>query len=403
MKVYIGSCGMGLGHVTRCSVIAGEFSRRGMDVYFSSYSDGFDYLKRTGFRCFAAVPVSFRTREDGTIDLKLTMTQNGVTISLWKFLKQLVGELVQIGSYGPDVVVSDTRISTLIAGFLFRKPTLLILNQYSVQMPNYDRPVKLWDRFMLFSAQIAWKYASKVLELLWGLGNVIVVPDLKPPFTISRYNLTIPVGFKRKVKMIGPLSPGEKTRSIAGLPNGIHSVTREFRPLVFACVSGPNSDRKHLVNILSGILREVPDEWNLVLSSGDPKGSTVARQVGRLTYYEWMEHDAYEEHFDKAAVIVSRAGHGTIMRAVTKAKPMVLIPPPNHTEQANNARRAEEIGLAVVLDQATLNGDVLTRAVKDSLANNASSAETVRDLAGRDGGVEAIVEIVRELAVSPRF
>src|SRR2546422_323766 len=41
-----------------------------------------DYLKRSGFTYFSAIPLSFRTRMDGTIDPKMTMSQNGVTVGL---------------------------------------------------------------------------------------------------------------------------------------------------------------------------------------------------------------------------------------------------------------------------------------------------------------------------------
>ena len=143
MRLYIGPCGLGLGHITRCDAIAREFSSEGVDVLFSSYLDALDYLKRSGFTYFSAIPLSFRTREDGTIDPKMTMSQNGVTVGLWGFIRQLIGEVRQISAFEPDVVISDTRISTLIAAFILRKPRILILNQYSVQMPKDDRRHRL--------------------------------------------------------------------------------------------------------------------------------------------------------------------------------------------------------------------------------------------------------------------
>ena len=82
MRLYIGPCGLGLGHITRCDAIAREFSNEGEEVLFSSYLDALDYLKRSGFTYFSAIPLSFRTREDGTIDPKMTMSQNGVTVGL---------------------------------------------------------------------------------------------------------------------------------------------------------------------------------------------------------------------------------------------------------------------------------------------------------------------------------
>jgi UDP-N-acetylglucosamine--N-acetylmuramyl-(pentapeptide) pyrophosphoryl-undecaprenol N-acetylglucosamine transferase len=391
LRLYIGPCGLGLGHITRCDAIARELSSEGVDVLFSSYLDALDYLKRSGFTYFSAIPLSFRTREDGTIDLKMTMSQNGVTVGLWGFIRQLIGEVRQISSFEPHVVISDTRISTLIAAFILRKPRILILNQYSVQIPEDDKKHRLADRPMLFIAKIIWKYASAMLELAWGASDLIIVPDLKAPYTISRYNLAIPPGIRGKVRLVGPL-----TRSRNRIPNGArHSISD--RPLVFACVSGPATDRKYLVNKLTDILGSFPGDYELILSCGDPNGSFDEKKTGRLTVHEWMTEQSYWKTFERADVIVSRAGHETIMKAISEGKPLVLIPPPNHTEQANNARRAEELGVAVVLDQSGLDSKELAGAVSKSLEHNGENARRLSRTLGSESGIRAVVDAVSQL------
>jgi UDP-N-acetylglucosamine--N-acetylmuramyl-(pentapeptide) pyrophosphoryl-undecaprenol N-acetylglucosamine transferase len=392
--LYIGPCGLGLGHITRCDAIAREFSKEGVDVLFSSYLDALDYLKRSGFTYFSAIPLSFRTREDGTIDPKMTMSQNGVTVGLWDFIRQLIGEVQQISAFEPDVVISDTRISTLIAAFILRKPRILILNQYSVQMPKDDRKHRWADRPMLFAAKIIWRYVSAMLELAWGVSDRIIVPDLKAPYTISRYNLAIPPGIRRKVRLVGPLTPSK-----LNFPNGARPAGNA-RPLVFACVSGPATDRKYLVNKLTDILKEFPGNYELILSCGDPNGSFGEKKIGNLTVHEWMTEQSYWRTFERADVIVSRAGHETIMKAISEGKPSVLIPPPNHTEQANNAKRAEELGVAVVLDQSKLDRDELAGAISRSLKDNRGNAYRLSETLGSESGIRAVVEAVSQL-VSP--
>ena len=394
MRLYIAPCGLGLGHITRCDAIAREFSSEGVDVLFSSYLDALDYLKRSGFTYFSAIPLSFRTREDGTIDPKMTMSQNGVTVGLWGFIRQLIGEVRQISAFEPDVVISDTRISTLVAAFILRKPRILILNQYSVQMPKDDTKHRLADRPMLFAAKIIWRYISAMLELAWGISDLIIVPDLKAPYTISRYNLAIPPGIRRKVRLVGPLTP-----SRLNIPNGIqHAGT--VRPLVFACVSGPATDRRYLVNKLTDILKEFPGDYELILSCGDPNGSFGEKRIGNLVVHEWMTEQSYWKTFERADVIVSRAGHETIMKAISEGKPLVLIPPPNHTEQANNAKRAEELGVAVVLDQSRLDARELAEAISKSLKDNRENAQRLRGTLGSESGIGAVVEAVSELVAA---
>jgi UDP:flavonoid glycosyltransferase YjiC (YdhE family) len=382
---------LGLGHITRCDAIAREFSNENVDVLFSSYLDALDYLKRSDFTYFSAIPLSFRTREDGTIDPKMTMSQNGVTVGLWDFIRQLIGEVRQISAFEPDVVISDTRISTLIAAFILRKPRILILNQYSVQMPKDDRKHRRADRPMLFAAKIIWRYISAMLELAWGVSDLIIVPDLKAPYTISRYNLAIPPGIRRKVRLVGPLTPSRH-----GTPNGVQHA-RKARPLVFACVSGPATDRKYLVSKLTDILKEFPGDYELILSCGDPNGSFGEKRIGKLTVHEWMTEQSYRRTFERADVIVSRAGHETIMKAISEGKPLVLIPPPNHTEQANNAKRAEELGVAVVLDQSRLDAEELAGAISKSLKDNWENAQRLSGTLGSESGIRAVVDAVSQL------
>ena len=391
MRLYIGPCGLGLGHITRCDAIAREFSKEGEEVLFSSYLDALDYLKRSGFTYFSAIPLSFRTREDGTIDPKMTMSQNGVTVGLWGFVRQLIGEVRQISAFQPHVVISDTRISTLVAAFILRKPRILILNQYSVQMPKDDRKHRLADRPMLFAAKIIWRYISAMLELAWGVSDLIIVPDLKAPYTISRYNLAIPSGIMRKVRLVGPITPPR-----LNIPNGIRKAGN-VRPLVFACVSGPATDRKYLVNKLTDILMDFPGDYELVLSCGDPNGSFGEKKIGNLLVHEWMTEQSYWKTFERADVIVSRAGHETIMKAISEGKPLVLIPPPNHTEQANNAKRAEELGVAVVLDQSRLDSQELAGAISECLKNNRENAQRLSATLGSESGIRAVVEAVSQL------
>jgi UDP-N-acetylglucosamine--N-acetylmuramyl-(pentapeptide) pyrophosphoryl-undecaprenol N-acetylglucosamine transferase len=392
--LYIGPCGLGLGHITRCDAIARALSNEGVDVLFSSYLDALDYLKRSGFTYFSAIPLSFRTREDGTIDPKMTMSQNGVTVGLWGFIRQLIGEVRQISAFEPDVVISDTRISTLIAAFILRKPRILILNQYSVQMPKDDRKHRLADRPMLFAAKIIWRYISAMLELAWGVSDLIIVPDLKAPYTVSRYNLAIPPGIMRKVRLVGPLTPSKVNIPNVARHSGI------ARPLVFACVSGPATDRKYLVNKLTDILRKFPGDYELILSCGDPNGSCGENMIGNLAVHEWMTEQSYWKTFERADVIVSRAGHETIMKAISEGKPLVLIPPPNHTEQANNAKRAEELGVAVVLDQSRLDTEELARAISSSLKDKKENARRLSETLGSKSGIGAVVEAVSQIVAA---
>jgi uncharacterized protein (TIGR00661 family) len=263
-----------------------------------------------------------------------------------------------------------------------------------VQMPKDDRKHRLSDRPMLFAGKIIWKYISAMLELAWGVSDLIIVPDLKAPYTISRYNLAIPPGIRRKVRLVGPL-----TRPKMRLPNGVRHAGTD-NPLVFACVSGPATDRKYLVTKLTQILKGFPGSYELVLSCGDPNGSFGEKKIGNLTVHEWMTEQSYWRTFERADVIVSRAGHETIMKAVSEGKPLVLIPPPNHTEQANNAKRAQELGVAVVLDQSKLDEAELAVAITRTLKDNKENAVRLSETLDSESGIQAVVDAVSQLVAA---
>jgi UDP-N-acetylglucosamine:LPS N-acetylglucosamine transferase len=245
---------------------------------------------------------------------------------------------------------------------------------------------------MLFAAKIIWKYISAMLELAWGVSDLVIVPDLKAPCTISRYNLAIPPGIRKKVRLVGPLTPTKR-----GLPNGVE-LARKRKPMIFACISGPATDRKYLVNELTYIFKGFPDDYELILSCGDPNGSFEEKRMGKLTVHEWMTEQLYWRTFERADVIVSRAGHETIMKAISQGKPLVLVPPPNHTEQANNAKRAEELGVAVVLDQSGLGGSELAGAIQKSLGENRETARKLSESLISESGIQEVVDAVYRLA-----
>jgi UDP:flavonoid glycosyltransferase YjiC (YdhE family) len=88
------------------------------------------------------------------------------------------------------------------------------------------------------------------------------------------------------------------------------------------------------------------------------------------------------------------------MKAISEGKPLVLIPPPNHTEQANNAKRAGELGVAVVLDQSMLDAEELAGAISRSLKDNRENAQRLSETLGSESGIRAVVEAVSQLVAA---
>ena len=401
LHVYIAPCGIGLGHITRSLPIAEELERRGNKVAYSTYLDGLDFAKHNHLPTYEAVPINFRVTGDGTIDFKRTAATSGFSLGIRTFLRQVTLEIKFMKNFKPDVVLSDSRASSLVAARLMRIPVVLMLNQFSIDIIRRPttRSMSLFDRLFFFIANLGWRFVRTAIALVWGRSQLILIPDLPAPYTISVGNLAIPKRYIHKVKLIGPIvnSNGQTAQNQNQMKHRLGFSGAQ--PLVYAAVSGPKVERETLANLLSDSLETSSDDYEVVLSRGDPKGGREPRRVHGATVYEWIEN---QDDFIKASdLVVSRAGHGTIMKSLVYGKPMVLVPIPEHTEQYGNARRAASLHVAQVLDQNRLTHQTLKLAIHELLQNteypshSAEIMKTATSLHAIDAACEAISRQVK--------
>ena len=375
MRVYVAPCGIGLGHITRCEPIADALVSQGAEVVYSTYSDGLDYARRRGLPTLPTVPIGFKAKEDGTVDFKMTAATSGFSLGVRRFLKQLTAEIRNIKRFKPDVVLSDSRVSSLIAGKLMGVPVALILNQFRVEIVKKPSAKKISpvERLFFLIVNIFWLFFRTFLGGVWARSDLMLIPDFPAPYTISASNLAIPKRYKKKVKLIGPIVSDEpRERPSGGALNGsLFFASR--KPLIYAAISGPKTERTVLADLLLESLRRFPSEYEVVASRGEPNGSSAPVRDGNLTVYDWVE-DQYEL-MKVSDVVVSRAGHGTIMKAIMLGKPMILIPIPDHTEQYGNAKRASKLGLAEIVPQREITAERLLDATKRLLRSPPAGIE----------------------------
>jgi UDP-N-acetylglucosamine--N-acetylmuramyl-(pentapeptide) pyrophosphoryl-undecaprenol N-acetylglucosamine transferase len=390
LRVYLAPCGIGLGHITRAHPIANELKHRGIETVFSTYLDGLDYAKHNHLPTYEAVPINFRVTNDGTIDFKRTAATSGFSLGIRRFLEQVIREIQLLKQYGPDVVLSDSRASSLVAAWLLRIPVVLMLNQFRVEIirrPS-NRKLSPVDRLFFFIANIGWLFIRTAIQLVWGKSRVMLIPDLPSPYTISVGNLAIPRRYGDKVKLIGPIV--ERTHENTTTP--IDAIRRKLglaprKRFIYAAVSGPKVEREILAAILLGCFKRMSREYQIVLSRGDPEGSRTTRSTGGVKVYDWIEK---QDDFIRASdLVVGRAGHGTIMKALTYGKPMVVVPIPDHTEQYGNARRAVSLHVAEMIDQDSLDYENLKSKVGQVLASPGYTANA-RRIGERASGMNAV-------------
>jgi UDP:flavonoid glycosyltransferase YjiC (YdhE family) len=389
-RVYFSPCGIGLGHVGRTLPIAEELRSLGAEVMFSTYHEGVDFVRRAGFPVVASPAVSLESDSTGRIDLRASMIRQGLP-ALPRFMQQVTAEMEYMKAFEPDVVVSDTRLSPIVAGKLLGLPVALMLNQFLPMVPRSESNRTL--------SRIVDGSILTLLSQGWGSSDVIMIPDFPEPYTISLDSLRIPEAFRHLVRMVGfilPRKPDEvadtgRVREEAGASEGDR--------LIYAAISGPVQERVPLTRALTSVFEEFPEGFKVVMSLGDPDGGPEPSSSGALTTIPWVV-DRFE-YLKACDLVVCRGGHNTIMQSICYGRPSIIIPVPGHTEQYANARRARELGFSEVLHQRDLSREPLLE-ITDRMLSDVELRERLDDISlkGYTNGLENAIKAISELIQS---
>jgi UDP-N-acetylglucosamine--N-acetylmuramyl-(pentapeptide) pyrophosphoryl-undecaprenol N-acetylglucosamine transferase len=389
MRVYFAPCGIGLGHVGRCIPIARKLLEKKGDVIFSTYREGVGYVKQENFPLIEAPPIGFQVKTDGTVDFRQTAVNPGPFFASFTFSKQINAEIQTIESFDPDVVVSDSRMSSILAARILGIPRICILNQFQVIIPRKNRFLNL--------AKFADSVTLTIVGKMWTSGNLVLIPDFPKPYTICTGNLTIPKSYRKNVRLIGPILPVH--------PNALPT-EKELReklrlsidkPVIFAPISGPVKEKAFLIGILRKILLEFPDDYEVVISLGYPNAGNEPVHHDNVTIYKWVPNRF--EYLKACDLVIGRAGHGTITQCMSYGKPMILVPTPSHTEQLSNSKQAENLGVAKTIQQEELSKEKLLKSVQQLLESKVHERlKEVQKETLKHDGLENAVKTIIEMA-----
>jgi len=389
LRIYFGVCGIGLGHAGRCIPIAEELQKRGAEVMFSTYRDAVKYIEHAGFPLVNAPPVGFVVKPDGTVDFRQTVANPGPILASFTLTKQVEFEIKYIRAFKPDVVVSDSRVSPILAAKMLGVPDICILNQFQIIIPRRSRLLRL--------AKLVDTGALAVIGKLWTSGAThLMIPDFPPPYVLSAGNLRIPKSYQKRVKIIGPILPvhpddlpsKEELREKLGLSSNL--------PFIFVPISGPVKERAYITGLLRKIMLEMPSEYQIVMSLGYPNYNGKPVKKGNVTIYGWVPNRF--EYLKACDLVISKAGHGTLTQSVSYGKPMILIPTPSHTEQLNNAYRLKELGVAEVLEQHQVSRETLLEMIRKMFNDDTYKKrmdEIHKDIAELNGLKTAVEMIIK--------
>jgi UDP-N-acetylglucosamine--N-acetylmuramyl-(pentapeptide) pyrophosphoryl-undecaprenol N-acetylglucosamine transferase len=380
LRVYVAAFGSGMGHASRKAALGKELIARGDQLAFSSSGEVTAWLRARGYRCNDVPLVDVVFNSSGAFSALETLKYSPVLLA--RLCRQVHREVANIGRFAPQVVVSDSVVSTVAASRLRGVRSVAVLNQLRlISSPSTPRAI----------GQALAGGSITLVNALWESCDEILVPDLPPPYTISERNLWNAGSASTRARYIGFLTPrGDSPREEA-LPDGWRA--ERTRPKVFWQVSGPLPTRAPFLAKALEAAKALQEDFLFVITAGDPAGGRKPLRVPGGYLYGWC--DISHAFLDSCDAVVSRAGHVSVSDYILHAKPCVLVPIQSQTEQMGNATKAGKLGFATVLQEGELDPPRVRQAVGDLLAGLYSRrAAELKEVADSYDAVGAVIEAV---------
>ena len=375
-KVYFPTFGSGVGHASRASIIASsledDFSYR-----FSSFKDGYEFLMANKFQCKKIYPLDISWKKNGTVSTTKTMIRSPFLSGI--FLYHLKEEYKFLKKYKPDVVFSDSRLSPILCANKLKIPSIVILNQIKllVEIRNKRR-----ERLETVN--------GRLLGKLWNYADEIFIPDLPPPYTICKENIQGVDSIKDKITYIGFIIKQREGKRKFSIINEL-DIDKD-KKTIYVQVSGPRQSRLNVYHKIIKQMEPVKDEYNIIISKGDPKGKSIPKKKEYWTEFEWCP---WIEMFELSDCVIIRGGHSSIGNAISAGKPSIIIPIENQSEQIQNAIRVNELDLGIYMKNKE---DSLVGNIQSILNENKfkNAIKKFEGLSSEYNGIEICKEKIRE-------
>jgi len=380
-KVYLAAFGSGMGHASRMAALAEALVASGDEVMFSSSGEVTRWLKGRGYACNDLPLVDVEFADAGSFSA--TKTIKFFPRLTTRLCRQVQREVGNIGRFAPQVVLSDSMASTVIASRLLGIRSVAILNQLRlISSPRTPRTLAK----LLSAASVA------VGGLFWGFCDEILIPDLPPPYTISERNLWNAGSASARARFIGLLTP-KRTSAQSGDEVLKRWQGEKKRRRVFWQISGPPATRAHFLAKALETAKALEADHLFVITAGNPGGRREPSPIPGGYLYQWCSFSG--AFIDTCDAVVSRAGHVSISDYIQRAKPSILVPIQAQTEQMGNASKAQKLGIAISIEERTLDPQTVMDALAELRGESyAKRAQEMKSLAEGYDAVRSILEVV---------
>jgi len=375
--IYAPVYGTGLGHAYRTAATLRSLASDGHIALASSWGEGLRYLESAGIPCLEVPELDVLWGDEGKMRFKDTL--RNMTAPFVRVAHQLEVEGRIIDSVRPSVVLSDSRLTPILAAKRRGLRSALILNQARIMAPR-----------ALGIARAAIEVPpAQILGSMWSAADLVIVPDLPPPYTVAEEQLRAIPQIRGKLRFAG--FPVEACR-------GQPTWSPPRRPFALFAVSGPEeTKRPALLKSISAARILGGRGWSALISAARPGSSGTPVAIGDGVYLcEWC--GCIDQYIEMSDIVVARAGHTTVGKIIYYGKPGVLMPIPFHGEQESNALKAERMGIAkAILRSDMISGVELAEAVESTASDGAGPAARISGLARSMDFAELSASAVEEL------
>lgn len=339
MRLFVSLCGEGLGHTSRMIGLHRALEEKGHKAVFAGYGKSLEVMRKEGMRTFETFPEIRMTGRGGRFDFVSSMIKSYDTPL--DLMRSYGRERWKIGNMGADAVISDSRLSTVIAGSIAGLPTFYVTNQSEFQLPKL--PVvgsrRLRALRILARAQVPTEAVRRMVDMPlsvpYSFSDEVMIPDFKPPNTICLPLLSKDQEMKKKSFFTGPMN-----ELCFRKPKPARWESRKPKVLV---TFGGQRFRAGLLGEVVRAAKKMPEFEFMVASFFVKKDADVGNLKLRRFLPEVMPYAA------AADFLVIPAGHSSIMEAILLEKPAIVVPDKGQPEQESNAREYERLGLGRML------------------------------------------------------
>jgi UDP-N-acetylglucosamine--N-acetylmuramyl-(pentapeptide) pyrophosphoryl-undecaprenol N-acetylglucosamine transferase len=383
-RLYFTPYGVGLGHASRLLVLANRLKEFGWESRFSSFGEAKSYLSVHGYECNIIPPVEFLWGKEGDFSVKHNITKIPGWITNVPI--QINKEINYLKKFNPNIIISDSRISSLIAGKMLNIPTILLINQIKLLLTPSLRKFQIVKFFETCFGE--------AMGGLWNISDRILIPDLPPPYTISEDTINSVMSIKSKLNYIGFIVPKKIILSAK-----VNSVAESLqidknKLLIFVHISGPKETRKPIILKIIEVCQNITN-IQFVISEGKANGDIKPRKISsNIWYYEWCP--CRDEIFYLSNILIIRGGHTAISQAIQFGKPFISIPIENHGEQLSNSNKIEKLGIGLTINPRLISTEIIKKTIEDMICNNKYNEKALQlmEISNKLDGIENIKNIV---------